>query len=142
MKVSDVIRELERDRTLPPKVIHILGNMMADVAWCKQGIKQQFECYAELIAIVKGLNAFLQLNSDALSLLQERVKKDREKKDNVASEPNQLEETVSPYGQDLQRGKMAGSHTQTQGSKIDVYHPNCLSCSVCLHRWDHQDSPS
>jgi hypothetical protein len=101
MKVSDVIRELERDRTLPPKVIHILGNMMADVAWCKQGIKQQFECYAELIAIVKGLNAFLQLNSDALSLLQERVKKDREKKDNVASEPNQLEETVSPYGQDL-----------------------------------------
>jgi hypothetical protein len=66
MKVSDVIRELELMTSLSPKTIHILGNMMADVAWCKQGIKQQFECYAELIAIVKGLNAFLSLNSDAL----------------------------------------------------------------------------
>jgi hypothetical protein len=87
MKVSDVIRELELDKSMSPKTIHILANMMADVAWCKQGIKQQFECYAELIAIVKGLNAFLQLNS--------------EKKDNVASEPGELEESVSPYGQDL-----------------------------------------
>jgi hypothetical protein len=101
VKVSDVIRELEKDRTLPPKVIHILANMMGDVAWCKQGIKQQFECYAELIAIIKGLNAFLQLNSDALSQLQDKVKKDREKKDNVAAEPGELEESVSPYGQDL-----------------------------------------
>jgi hypothetical protein len=101
MKVSDVIRELELDGSLSPKTIHILGNMMADVAWCKQGIKQQFECYAELIAIVKGLNTFLQLNSDALNMLQERVKKDREKKDNVASEPGQLEETVTPYGETL-----------------------------------------
>jgi hypothetical protein len=101
MKVSDVIRELELDKSMSPKTIHILGNMMADVAWCKQGIKQQFECYAELIAIVKGLNAFLQLNSDALSLLQERVKKDREKKDNVSSEPGELEETVTPYNETL-----------------------------------------
>jgi hypothetical protein len=101
MKVSDVIRELELDGSLSPKAIHILGNMMADVAWCKQGIKQQFECYAELIAVVKGLNTFLQLNSDALNQLQERVKKDREKKDNVASEPGQLEETVTPYGETL-----------------------------------------
>jgi predicted transcriptional regulator len=101
MKVSDVIRELERESELSPKTIHILANMMADVAWCKQGIKQQFECYAELIAIVKGLNAFLSLNSDALEHLQERVKKDREKKDNIASEPGELEESVSPYGQDL-----------------------------------------
>jgi hypothetical protein len=101
MKVSDVIRELELDKSMSPKTIHILANMMADVAWCKQGIKQQFECYAELIAIVKGLNAFLQLNSEALNTLQERVKKDREKKDNVASEPGELEESVSPYGQDL-----------------------------------------
>jgi hypothetical protein len=30
------------------------------------------------------------------------VKKDREKKDNIASEPGELEETVChPYGQDL-----------------------------------------
>jgi predicted transcriptional regulator len=101
MKVSDVIRELERESDLSPKTIHILANMMADVAWCKQGIKQQFECYAELIAIVKGLNTFLQLNSDALNMLQERVKKEREKKDNVASEPGQLEETVTPYGETL-----------------------------------------
>jgi hypothetical protein len=101
MKVSDVIRELELDGSLSPKTIHILGNMMADVAWCKQGIKQQFECYAELIAVVKGLNTFLQLNSDALNQLQERVKKEREKKDNVASEPGQLEETVTPYGETL-----------------------------------------
>jgi hypothetical protein len=101
MKVSDVIRELELDGSLSPKAIHILGNMMADVAWCKQGIKQQFECYAELIAVVKGLNTFLQLNSDALNQLQERVKKEREKKDNVASEPGQLEETVTPYGETL-----------------------------------------
>jgi hypothetical protein len=101
VKVSDVIRELELDGSLSPKVIHILGNMMADVAWCKQGIKQQFECYAELISIVKGINTFLQLNSDALSQLQERVKKDREKKDNVAAEPGELEETVSPYGENL-----------------------------------------
>jgi hypothetical protein len=101
MKVSDVIRELELDKSMSPKTIHILANMMADVAWCKQGIKQQFECYAELIAVVKGLNAFLQLNSDALNQLQERVKKDREKKDNVASEPGQIEETVMPYGENL-----------------------------------------
>jgi hypothetical protein len=101
MKVSDVIRELELDGSISPKTIHILGNMMADVAWCKQGIKQQFECYAELIAVVKGLNTFLQLNSDALNQLQERVKKEREKKDNVASEPGQLEETVTPYGETL-----------------------------------------
>jgi predicted transcriptional regulator len=50
MKVSDVIRELELDGSISPKTIHILGNMMADVAWCKQGIKQQFECYAELFS--------------------------------------------------------------------------------------------
>jgi predicted transcriptional regulator len=101
VKVSDIIRELEREGELSHKTIHILGNMMADVAWCKQGIKQQFECYAELIAVVKGLNAFLQLNSDALNHLQERVKKDREKKDNVSSEPGELEETVMPYGENL-----------------------------------------
>jgi hypothetical protein len=35
------------------------------------------------------------------NMLQERVKKDREKKDNIASEPGELEESVSPYGQDL-----------------------------------------
>jgi hypothetical protein len=29
------------------------------------------------------------------------VKKDREKKDNIAAEPGEIEETVSPYGQDL-----------------------------------------
>jgi predicted transcriptional regulator len=101
MKVSDVIRELERDKSMSPKTIHILANMMADVAWCKQGIKQQFECYAELIAVVKGLNAFLSLNSDALEHLQERVKKDREKKDNVSSEAGELEETVTPYNETL-----------------------------------------
>jgi hypothetical protein len=101
MKVSDVIRELELDKSMSPKTIHILANMMADVAWCKQGIKQQFECYAELIAIVKGLNAFLQLNSEALNTLQERVKKDREKKDNIASEPGELEESITPYNETL-----------------------------------------
>jgi hypothetical protein len=101
MKVSDVIRELELDGSLSPKTIHILGNMMVEVAWCKQGIKQQFECYGELISIVQGLNTFLQLNSDALSHLQERVKKDRERKDNIASEPGEIEETVSPYGENL-----------------------------------------
>jgi hypothetical protein len=31
MKVSDVIRELELDKSMSPKTIHILGNMMADV---------------------------------------------------------------------------------------------------------------
>jgi hypothetical protein len=92
VKVSDVIRELERDKSMSPKTIHILGNMMADVAWCKQGIKQQF---------VKGLNAFLQINSEALNMLQERVKRSREQKDNIASEPGEIEEAVSPYGQDL-----------------------------------------
>jgi predicted transcriptional regulator len=101
MKVSDVIRELERDKSMSPKTIHILGNMMADVAWCKQGIKQQFECYSELVSIVKGLNAFLQINSEALNMLQERVKRSREQKDNIASEPGEIEEAVSPYGQDL-----------------------------------------
>jgi hypothetical protein len=101
VKVSDVIRELELDKSMSPKTIHILANMMADVAWCKQGIKQQFECYAELIAVVKGLNAFLQLNSEALNTLQERVKKDREKKDNIASEPGELEESITPYNETL-----------------------------------------
>jgi hypothetical protein len=43
----------------------------------------------------------LQLNSEALNMLQERVKKDREKRDNIAAEPGELEESVSPYGQDL-----------------------------------------
>lgn len=101
MKVSDVIRELEKDRSLSPKAIHILGNMMADVAWCKQGIKQQFECYNELVSVVKALTLYLNTHSEALDAIQEKVRREKEKRDNVASEPGEVEEVVSPYGQDL-----------------------------------------
>jgi hypothetical protein len=101
MKVSDVIRELEIDATISPKAIHILGNMMADVAWCKQGIKQQFECYNELVAIVKALTLYLNTHSDALDAIQEKVRKEKDRRDNVSSEPGELEEVVTPYNETL-----------------------------------------
>lgn len=102
MKLSDVIRELEKDDNLSKNTIKILANMQADIRHNKQGIAQCFGCYNELVGIVKGIVQFLNMHSSTLEALETKMKQENKKRDDVASDPDTLEEIVTPYKGSIQ----------------------------------------